>query len=286
MECAVLIDGSLVPVERASVSVFDRGFMYGDSVFESLRTYGGVPFALDRHLERLQRSAARVALRLPVTLTELREEVERGLAALGADESYVRLTVTRGIGRGLGLDPTLADAPLRVILVTPFAQPAPELYERGTTAICFRSERPSDAAGVADAKIGNYLLGVLAMARAREQGAQEALIEDAHGHLLEGATSNFFVVMGERLVTAPETAAILPGITRARVLELARSRGLRVELRAIRKLELPSFEEAFVCSSLRELVPVVRIDGHPVGSGVPGPVTRDLLLAFRQLARA
>lgn len=284
MDCAVLIDGSLVPLEQASVSVLDRGFLYGDSVFESLRTYAAKPFALDRHLARLQRSAERVKIRVPVSLAVLAEEVQRGLAALGASESYVRLTLTRGTGRALGLDPELSSAPLRVILITPFSPPPRELYEQGAFAITFRSERPSDAAGVADAKVGNYLLAVLAMDRAREAGAHEALIEDSHGQVLEGSTSNLFAVIGQRLVTAPESAAILPGITRSVVLELARARGLPLELRALHKAELPELEEAFICSSLRELVPVVRIDGHPVGPGLPGPITRELLLGFRQAA--
>ena len=284
MSSTVMIDGQLVPPERAQVSVFDRGFLYGDSVFESLRSYQGSLFALDEHLARLKRSAERVAIALPVSLDTLRNEMVYALRAHGSPSSYVRLTLTRGTGRSLGLDPELADQPLRVLLVTALTPPPSEIYEHGIAAITYRAERPSDAAGVADAKIGNYLLAVLAMRAARALGAREALLEDSHGQILEAAAANVFAVISGTLVTAPESAAILPGITRGHVLELARASGLKVELRALAKSELGSAEEIFVSSSLRELVPVVSIDGRPVGNGQPGTKSRELLRAYRERA--
>jgi len=281
-----MINGVLVPPERAQVSVFDRGFLYGDSVFESLRSYQGIPFALDEHLARLKRSADRVAIALPVSLATLRNEVRHALSVHGSPNSYLRLSLTRGTGRSLGLDPELADEPLRVLLVTALAQPPAELYEHGISAITYRGERASDAAGVADAKVGNYLLAVLAMRAARARGARDALIENSQGQILEGAAANLFAVFSDKLVTAPETAAILPGITRGHVLELARAAGTKVELRAIAKSELGSAQEVFVSSSIRELVPVVTIDGQPVGNGNPGARTRELLRAYRERAAA
>ncbi|MEO7034507.1 MAG: aminotransferase class IV [Polyangiaceae bacterium] len=285
MHCAstVMIDGRIVPAEQAVVSIFDRGFLYGDSVFETLRSYQSKLFALDAHLERLQRSAERVFIPLPVSLAELRAELLEATRIQGSPESYVRLMLTRGVGRSLGLDPELAEKPLRVVLVTALALPPAELYERGIAAITFRAERPSDAPGVADAKIGNYLLAVLAMRAARAQGAVEALLEDAHGCILEGSTSNVFAVFRGTLVTPPEGAAILPGITRARVLELARGILPAVE-RPLRKSELGQADEVFITSSIRELVPVVRIDGQAVGPGTPGPITLQLLSRFRAAA--
>jgi len=287
MRSTVMIDGRLVPAERATVSIFDRGFLYGDSVFESLRSYGGMPFALEEHLSRLKRSATRVAIELPVNLEVLRSEMLATLAAHGTSrDSYLRLTLTRGIGRSMGLDPDLGNQPLRVIVVTDLAHPPAEIYERGISAITHRVERPSDAAGVADAKIGNYLVAVMATRAARALSAQEALIEDRDGHILEGAASNFFAVFSGVLVTAPESAAILPGITREHTLSLARARNLKLELRPITRQELASADEAFVTSSIREIVPVVSIDGLPVGDGAPGPVTRGLLQAYRAHAAA
>src|SRR5450631_2344765 len=284
MATTVMIDGRLVPPEQAVVSVFDRGFLYGDSVFESFRTYGGVPFALDEHLARLERSAARVLIALPVSVASLREEILSALASHGSAESYVPLTLTRGTGRALGLDPELASEPLRVVLVSTLSPPPAELYDLGIAAITFRAERPSDAPAVADAKIGNYLLAVLAMQAARAQGAGEALLEDANGHILEGSTSNLFAVFAGTLLTPPETAAILPGITRAHTLRIAAELGIPVELRTPRKSELGKADEVFISSSIRELVPVVSIDGQRVGPGLPGPITRELLQRFREAA--
>ncbi|HEY3665408.1 MAG TPA: aminotransferase class IV [Polyangiaceae bacterium] len=284
MSTTVMIDGRLVPPDQALVSVFDRGFLYGDSVFESWRTYGGSLFALDEHLARLERSAARVLIELPVSRDLLESEVLSALAAHGSSEAYVRLMLTRGVGRALGLDPELAERPLRVVLVSTLSPPASALYEQGIAAITYRAERPSDAPAVADAKIGNYLLAILAMRAARAAGASEALLEDGHGAILEGATSNVFAVFCGTLATPPESSAILPGITRSHVLGIARSMGLPIELRTLRKAELAEADEVFVTSSIRELVPVVRIDGERVGLGAPGPITLELLRLFRERA--
>jgi branched-chain amino acid aminotransferase len=284
MSSTVMIDGQIVPPDAARVSVFDRGFLYGDSVFESLRSYGGKLFALADHLARLERSAERVFIPLPVGVEVLAREIREAVAVQASPESYVRLMLTRGIGRALGLDPELAGEPLRVILVTALERPPPEIYEQGISVITFRAERPSDAPGVADAKIGNYLLAVLAMRAARRAGAREALLEDSAGNILEGSTSNVFAVFQGKLRTPPESAAILPGITRAHVLAQARAAGIASELCTLPKVTLKAADEVFVSSSIRELVPVVAIDGHPVGSGVPGPLTRMLLQIFRQAA--
>jgi branched-chain amino acid aminotransferase len=286
MQSTVVIDGALVPPERAVVSVFDRGFLYGDSVFEALRTHGGRLSLLDAHLARLERSAARVFIPLPVPLTTLREEVLSAVQAHGSSESYVRLMLTRGTASALGLDPQLAENPRRIVLVTALKLPPAEVYERGIPAITFRIERPSDELAVANAKIGNYLATVLAVRKARELGASEALLEDAHGSILEGSTSNVFAVFSGVLVTPAESAAILPGITRARVLEVAREAGMAIELRAIARAEIAQADEVFITSSIREVVPITTLDGQAVGSGKPGPVARELLRRFREALRS
>jgi branched-chain amino acid aminotransferase len=285
MQSSVMIDGELVPPERAQISVFDRGFLYGDSVFEALRTHDGRLALLGEHLARLERSAARVFIPLPVSLAALREEIETTVRAQGSAESYVRVVLTRGIPSALGLDPELAETPCRVVIVTPLKLPPAEIYEQGIAAISFRIERPSDALSAASAKIGNYLASVLAMKRARAEGASEALLEDAQGNILEGSTSNVFAVLRGTLVTPPESAAILPGITRARVLEAAREANIPVELRSLSRDELGRADEICITSSIREVVPVVKLDGQAVGSGSPGPFARELLRRFRQLVR-
>jgi len=284
MSTVVMLDGRVCAPGDATVSVFDRGFLYGDSVFETIRTYGGVPFELDAHLQRLERSAGLVHIPLPLAASALAVEISAAVALAANAESYVRVMITRGQGP-MGLDPALAERALRVIIVQPLQAPPAEQYSQGIGAISYRTERVLDASLVQGAKIGNYLTSVLAMREARLRGALEALILDAHGQVLEGASSNVFLVHGERLVTPPLDAGILPGITRGWVLELARQLGLAVELRAIPLGEAYAASELFITSSIRELLPVVHLDGRVLGTGAVGPVFRRLLDAFRAHVR-
>ncbi len=285
MKLAVSVDGRLVPPAEASVSVLDRGFLYGDAVFEVLRTYGRVPFALERHLERLAESARRALMALPVSLAELRREVETAISAANQRESLVRLMLTRGRAETLGLDLELAGAPLRVVLVMELAEPPAELYEAGIGAITFPTERVGDGTRAAGAKLVNYLVAVLALDEAKRKGAKEALVLDARGNVTEGCTSNVFVVRDGALVTPPESAGILRGITRDTLLELASRASLSVEERELRRDELFSADEAFISSSIREVVPVVSVDGHAIANGRPGPVTLRLLAEYRRFTR-
>lgn len=285
MTGAVFIDGERRAPERAVVSVFDRGFLYGDSVFETLRTYGGVPFALDEHLSRLERSAESVLIALPIPRAALEAEVRSAVDAAGYAESYVRVLLTRGRGTSLGLDPALAEAPLRVVIVQPLVAPPPEKYEAGIRTISYRTQRIADGTSAAGAKLGNYLVAVLATHAARTRGAEEALLVDAADRVLEGATSNVFGISGDRLITPPEEVGILAGITRAHLLDVAGGVGFRAELRALPMEELFTLDELFVSSSIRELLPVVAVDDRAIGSGRPGAGTRRLLEAFRQAAR-
>ena len=278
---AVMIDGQLVAPALAKVSVYDRGFLYGDAVFEVLRTYGGVPFAVDAHLSRLKRSAEAVAIVLPVDEEAMRREIDEALRAAGNDESYVRVMVTRGEGP-LSLDPDTAIRPLRVLIVEPLRPPPREDYERGIAAITVRTRRAVDETSAAGAKVTNYLANLLAVREAKARGAREALVVDARGRVIEGASSNVFVVRDGRVTTPAEDAGILAGITRARVLAAAASLGIPVDERSLRVEELHVADEVFVTSSIRELLSVVRVDGRPVGAAAPGPVARALHRRFRQ----
>jgi branched-chain amino acid aminotransferase len=274
----VSIDGTILPPGEAKVSVYDRGFLYGDSVFETIRTYGGEPFALAEHMARLARSAARVGIDMPVAAADLGMEVRVAVRAARNQESYARAMLTRGSGP-VGLDPALAGAPLRVVLVEPLAPLPAALYRDGVGVVTVRTERAADAAH--GAKVGNYLASLLALRDAKARGAHEALILDTSGHVVEGTTSNVFVVRGGELTTPPEQAGILLGITRAHLLELAAEIGYTVHLAALTPADLASADEVFICSSLREVVPVVRVDDRAVAGGCPGPVTRALHTAFR-----
>lgn len=281
---AAMIDGILSPLDRAMVSVLDRGFLYGDSVFETVRTYGGRPFALERHLVRLERSAELVHIRLPVPREVLEHEVLEAVRTTGNAESYVRVMVTRGMGE-LGLDPSATLRPMRLVIVTPLTPPSAEVYEHGISAVTYRARRAADATPAAGAKVGNYLVAVLAVERAHASGAAEAFIVDSEDRVVEGATSNVFFVRHGALLTPPEDAGILPGITRGIVLDVAKDLGIAVELRAPGLSELGDFDEIFVSSSIRELLAVIRVDGSVVGAGSPGAVYTRLLAAFRERAR-
>ena len=281
---AVSIDGVLRAPSEAVVSVYDRGFLYGDSVFETVRTYGGEPFALDEHLARLERSAERVAMSLPIDRGTLRAEVHAALAHAGNAESYARIMLTRGAGP-VGLEAPAEARPLRVVLVEPLRLPPAAQYREGIAAITVRTERAADAAH--GAKVGNYLASLLALREARQAGAAEALLLDAAGNVLEGTTCNVFIVeAGATLRTPPESAGILAGITRAHILGAARAAGVQVEEGPIPRARLLAAAEVFVCSSIRELVPVVAVDGLTIASGAPGPVTRRLHSAFRRAVGA
>jgi branched-chain amino acid aminotransferase len=279
----VMIDGAIVAPEAAKVSVYDRGFLYGDAVFEVLRTYAGVPFALDEHLGRLHRSAGRVALALPVAEGTIRAEVERAVAESRNTESYVRIVVTRGSGP-LSLDPDTARDPLRVVLVEPLTPPGREAYANGIAAVTVHTRRTVDETAAVGAKVTNYLANLLAVRAAKARGAQEALILDALGRVVEGATSNVFVVNAGRARTPPESAGILPGITRAHVLVAAARLGIAVDEGELRPEDLYQADEVFITSSIRELLPVVTVDDRRVGGGLPGPVCRQLHQAFRAAA--
>lgn len=278
---AVSIDGVLRASHEARVSVFDRGFLYGDSVFETIRTYEGRPFALTEHLDRLWRSAALVFIDMPCDRAQLVKEIDATLQAVGNAESYIRVMVTRGQGE-MGLDPALAEVPVRVIIVGPLNPPPPSLYESGAFAVTFQTARPSDATSPG-AKIGNYLVAVLAMREAKKHGANEALIVDREGLVAEGASSNVFVVSTGTLVTPPLSAGILAGITRRYALEAARELGIAVAEVCPTTEELLAADEVFVSSSIRELLPIVRVNGANIGSGTVGPVTHAIRTKFRQL---
>jgi len=282
----VSIDGQVVEGDEARVSVFDRGFLYGDSVFEVFRTYGGVPFAQREHLERLKRSADRLMIPMPVSLETLSSEVHATLAAAGAGEWYVRVVITRGTGP-LTYDPSTATTPVRVIIAAPVSVPPPEHYERGVGVWLLHASRPTDDDRAAGAKASNYLANLLAVHEAKQKGAQEALMLGRHGQILEGASSNIFIVKDGTVRTPEPQTGVLVGITRATVLAAAVAEGIEVEEAEVRPEDLYGADEAFITSSIREVMPVVSADGRAIGSGAPGPVTGRLREGYlRAVARA
>lgn len=294
MPALVNLDGRLVPPEEARISVFDRGFLYGDSVYEVVRTYGLRAFELPAHLARLEGSARRIGLPLPWSDARLSAEIARtveasrggdpadpGAAPWNEGERQVRVVVTRGAGE-LGLDPALAGGPVVVIVVLPLRGPPLAAYREGVAVWPTPDRRAGDPA----AKTGEHLFQVLAMREARARGAHEAVLLDAVGEVVEGLSSNVFAVRGGALETPPLSAGILEGVTRRVVMELARAAGLPVREARLPLPELEGAEEAFLTSTVREILPVVRVGDRTVGSGRPGDVTRGLHAALRARAGA
>lgn len=278
----VSMDGVIMSPSEAVVSVFDRGFLYGDSVFEVMRSYGGRLFGETQHLTRLGASAARVLLPMPVSIEVLRDEVHAAVAESGLAEAYVRIVVTRGTGP-LSLDIGSAEAPRRVIMVGEVPHYPKALYDEGVAVFCVRASRPTDHSRAAGAKASNYLANLLATHEAKQQGGHEAILVGPSGEVLEGATSNIFVVDDRGLCTPPVTSGILAGITRAAVLEAARRRGLSVHETSLFPKDLYEADEVFITSSIREVIPVVSVDQRVVGKGQPGPQTKALHRAYLDL---
>ena len=281
MPSVVSLDGAIVPRGRAVVSVYDRGFLYGDTVFETLRVYRGAPYLLGEHLARLAGSAALVGIDLPVGLDAIEREVRAALAAAAEPEAVVRVTLSRGEGP-LGLDPSTATRPRRVVFVEPLGSGPAAVQASGIAVRLVPTRRAADL--VPAAKVGAYLDAVVAVRAARAQGDDEAIVVDPAGLVVEATAANVFALVdrpeGPTLVTPPE-GALLPGITRRRVIELAHAASMAVAESPLTAEDLAGAGEAFLTSSVREIVPVVRVDGRPVADGAPGPVTRRLQAAYR-----
>lgn len=258
----VNVNGRIFSRSQAKISVFDRGFLYGDSIYEVLRTYGGAPFALGAHLQRLRRSAQLLGMRLPHEDGWFVTQLARTLHAAANRESYIRIVVTRGAGR-IGLDPGLARNPQTLIIVKALNPPPAALYARGARVEIVSLSRGGAGSVDPAAKSGNYLASILALAEARARGAYEAILVDGRGHLSEGASSNLFVWRGRTLVTPPLSVGILQGITRSRLLGLARDLGIAVQERLLRPAALWRAQEAFVTSSIREIMPIREVGQHP-----------------------
>ncbi len=282
------VEGKLVPPEQAMVPVLDRGFLYGDSVYEVVRTYGGRPFEMERHLVRMERTAQRIDLTLPPRETILRE-LQRTLDAAGNAESYARIVVTRGIGE-FGLSPFLARGEHRLVLIVrPLVAPTEEQYERGLRMAIAKTRRNPRQALDPALKTGNYLNNILAVKEAHEAGADDAILLDLAGRVTEGSTSNVFFVQHGVLVTPPLELGILEGVTRAVIIGIARDEGFLVHEEPHGPEALAAADEVFMTSTLREAMPVTSLvflesrgdQVRQIAGGKPGPVAKRLRAAFR-----
>lgn len=279
---AVMIDGQVVAQDQARISVFDRGFLYGDSIYEVMRTYDGKIFALREHIDRLFRSAEQVFIDIPVSKDRLSQEILHAASLLELPNLLIRVHITRGIGP-YGLDPTGARQPTRVMIVVPLLVPSEDQYRDGIAAALFQSQRTTDNTSAAGAKVANYLVSLLALRQAHAVGAKEAIIVDGRGRVLEGASSNVFIVRSGVIRTPPVNEGILSGITRSYLLKAAAHEGLELRETSLTQTELLDADEVFVSSTTREVLPVTRIDDRTIGTGKVGPITRAFHRAFRAI---
>lgn len=278
---AVNIDGVLHGRDDARISVFDHGFLFGEGVYEVLRTYGARPFLYPEHMRRLRASAARLALDCPLSDDQMLARIAETVAAADlAGDAYVRILLTRGVGE-IVYDPSACPSPTLVIIVKPHVDP-PATAIRDGVRIALASVVRNHPGSVDPAiKSNNLLNNALAMQQAYREGAFEALMKNHRGELCECAQSNIFFVRDGVLLTPPVDAGLLVGVTRGFVLELAARLGLRADQGVLHDTDLPSMQEAFLTSTTREIVPVVGIGTQQIGDGAPGPVTRRLIDAFK-----
>ena len=290
MPTAINVNGRIAYGTDATIPVLDHGFLYGEGVYEVCRTYHGHPLLLDRHMRRMRNSAEMIALPVPFTNGEALALVTETLAAgslatpgLPGPEAYVRLLLTRGVGE-LSYDPASCPCPTVVVIVKPHVEPAADIYDEGVRVSLVPIVRNHPLSLNPLIKSNNLLNNALAMQNALKQGAFEAVMRNHRGEIAECSQSNLFVVKGGTAITPPIDAGLLAGITREFLFEVAQEMGVPMAESLVRDEDLLGADEAFLTSTTREVVPIVLVDDHRVGSGRPGPVTRALLEGFRRRA--
>ena len=286
MSATVNVNGRISPEHEAVISVFDHGFLYGEGIYETMRTYHRRPFLYDRHMRRLRRSATMIELPLPFTDEELAAQIRDTQAIARIDgEAYIRVLVTRGIGE-LTYDPKATPNPSIVIIVKPQVDPAPQVYEEGVRVVIVDIVRNHPDSVNPMIKSNNLMNCALAMQEAIRQNAFEGVMRNYRGELTECTTSNLFIVRDKVALTPPLEAGLLPGITREFLFDIGKDAGVEVREEVMRDEDLFGADEAFLTSTTRELVPIVAVNDRTIGRGVPGQTTRKLLEGFRRRAEA
>src|SRR5438445_6658983 len=289
MAATVNVNGRVSDQEHAVISIFDHGFLYGEGVYETLRTYNGQPFLFDRHVRRLRKSADMLALAVPLTDPQIdarfRETMRTaGLGDSPGREAYIRILVTRGIGE-LTYDPAATPNPSIIVIVKPHVDPSREVFERGVTVALVPIVRNHPGSVNPLIKSNNLLNSALAMQEAVRRGAFEGIMRNYRGELAECSTANLFIVKDGAALTPPLDAGLLPGITREFLFEIGADAGIPVREQVLRDEDLFEADESFLTSTTREVVPIVQVDDSIIGSGRRGPVTAALLAGFRQRAQ-
>ncbi|WP_041458939.1 branched-chain-amino-acid transaminase [Ammonifex degensii] len=284
MGLIVYLDGRFVPEEEAVVSVFDHGLLYGDGVFEGIRAYHGRVFKLKEHIDRLYDSAKAIALTIPLSREEMTEVVLETCRRNEIKDGYIRLVVTRGKG-DLGLDPRKCPNPTIFCIAASIQLYPPELYQKGMKVITVPTRRNVPEALNPRIKSLNYLNNILAKIEANLAGVPEAIMLTQEGYVAEATGDNVFIVRNGVLMTPPPHLGILEGITRNTVMDLARDMGVEVREAVFTRYDLFTAEECFLTGTAAEIVPVIEVDGRPIGEGCPGELTLELIRAFRELTK-
>jgi len=286
MSATVNVNGRISPERDAMISVFDHGFLYGEGIYETMRTYHQRPFLFDRHMRRLRQSARMIELPVPFTDAELAAQIaDTQAAAHIAGEAYVRVLVTRGVGE-LTYDPKATPNPSVVIIVKPHIDPAAEVYEQGVRVVIVDIVRNHPNSVNPMIKSNNLMNSALAAQEAIKQNAFEGIMRNYRGELTECTTANLFIVRNNVVLTPPLAAGLLPGITREFLFDIGKEIGVDVREEVLGDADLFGADEAFLTSTTRELVPIVAVNERSIGSGRPGPATWKLLDAFRRRANA
>jgi branched-chain amino acid aminotransferase len=284
MSPKVYIGGKHYDKADAKISVFDHGLLYGDGVFEGIRSYGGTVFRLREHIDRLYESARAIHLKIPFSKEEMSRAVIETLALNKLSDAYIRLVVTRGAG-SLGLDPRKTTDPQIIIITDSIQLYPPELYQHGLKIVTAGTTRNIPAALNPRVKSLNYLNNILAKIEGTNAGCLEALMLNARGEVAECTGDNIFTVKNGELHTPSIHSGILEGVTRDAVIELAREAKIPVYERVMDRHDIFTADECFLTGTAAEVIPVVELDGRPIGEGRPGPVTTRLHAAFHELVR-
>ena len=281
----VYINGKFYQKQDAKISVFDHGLLYGDGVFEGIRSYNRLVFKLKEHIDRLFESAHTIMLKIPLTKQEMIKAVVSSLKMNKLKDAYIRVVVTRGEG-DLGLDPRKCKGKAGVIIIADKIVLYPEkLYKEGLEIITVPTVRNLPEAVNPQLKSLNYLNNILAKIEAANCGYQEAIMLDSMGYVAECTGDNIFNVNGGELYTPPQCMGTLRGITRDTVLEIAKSKHIATHEHVLTRHELYISDEAFLTGTAAEIIPVVKVDGRVIGNGKPGKITLMLMKEFKKLTK-
>ncbi len=280
----IYLNGEYVPRERAVVSVFDHGLLYGDGVFEGIRAYHGRVFKLGDHLDRLYAGARAMTLEIPVSKSEMQEIVLETLRRNNLRDAYIRLVVTRGVG-DLGLDPRKCPKAFIFCIAASIVLYPDELYKNGLSVVTASTRRNIPTACVPRVKSLNYLNNIYAKLEANLAGMPEAIMLNNEGYVAEATGDNIFLVKKDVLITPPVSAGILEGITRNAVIDIAREKGIPVEERMFTLFDVYTADEVFFTGTAAEVIPCINVDGRLIADGKPGKMTWELIAAFHELTK-